>query len=165
MSNSSPNPAKLIIVAAAVVTILIAVIVVMTGGFGHNDYENWQIKQSVGGNVEVIDKPGYYAKMFATVWTYPRSVQVFYSKSEKEGTNEDESIGVTFNDGGEAQIEQHGPVQYADLYRRQTKDAPELQRKHPQRYRRCSSPSGQLSQEHGPDDEREREPVGSQGRV
>ena len=104
VSSQSPNTVKLVLVGLAVLTVLAVALVIGTGGFGHNNFENWQLKQSVSGNVEVVDSPGYYTKMFATVWTYPRSVQVFYSKDAKEGNSEDESIDVTFNDGGQAQM-------------------------------------------------------------
>lgn len=77
---------------------------------GHNNDQNWQVKQSVGGTVTVIDKPGYYLKGFATVWTYPRTMEAFYS-SHPEESDRDQSIGVTFNDAGNAKVSAYARVQ------------------------------------------------------
>ena len=83
----------------------LAVTVMLWGGLvGHNDDQNWQIKQSVTGTVTPIDTAGYYGKWFAEVWTYPRSVQTFFSADVREGGEEDDSIRVTFNDGSTAFI-------------------------------------------------------------
>lgn len=92
--------------AAGIVTFLALVLVgIMWGGLvGHNNMQDYQVYQSVSGNVSVIDKSGYYGKWFATVWTMPRSMQCYYSASPKEGSRADDSICVTFNDGGTAQI-------------------------------------------------------------
>ena len=93
-------------IAGYIVTVVIAlaVIVVMKFGLGKNDDQDWQLKQSVNGNVTIINEPGWYLKAFATVTTYPRSVQRYFSLSKKEGGSKDESIQVTFNDGGRAFI-------------------------------------------------------------
>jgi regulator of protease activity HflC (stomatin/prohibitin superfamily) len=47
---------------------------------------------------------GWYIKNFATVKTYPKSVQAFFSSDEREGGKEDDSIRATFNDGGTADV-------------------------------------------------------------
>jgi len=93
------------IVSAIVGTIVVVVIVlILMFGLGKNDDQNYQIIQSLSGHVSVRDEPGWYIKAFATVWTYPRSVQRYFSASKDEGGAKDESIRVTFNDGGTAQI-------------------------------------------------------------
>jgi hypothetical protein len=84
--------------------ILLIFVLTLSLGLGSNDDQNYQIKQSITGNVTVIDTPGWYLKMGATVWTYPRSVQKHFSASVDEGGVKDESIRVTFNDGGTAQV-------------------------------------------------------------
>ena len=101
---SSATQVKL--AAAGIVTFLALVLIgIMWGGLvGHNNMQDYQVYQSVTGNVSVIDKSGYYPKWFATVWTVPRSMQCYYSASHKEGGPSDDSIRVTFNDGGTAQI-------------------------------------------------------------
>ena len=88
------------LVASAVAALVM--LVVMIGLVGNNDDQEWQIKQDVTGNVTVVDRPGWYWKGFATVWTYPRAHEAYYSKSEEEGGLKDLSIKVIFNDGGRA---------------------------------------------------------------
>jgi hypothetical protein len=82
---------------------------------GHNDDQNWQVRQSVTGNVKMIDGPGWYMQNFATVWTWPRSIQAEYSRDRKS------SVRGTFNDGGTAEI--------STLIRFQTPVTEELRRK------------------------------------
>ena len=100
--------------AAAIVTMLALVAVgVLWGGLvGYNNNHEYQIYQSVSGNVSVIDSAGYYLKGFGTAWTYPRSMQCYYSSSSKEGGPQDDSIRVTFNDGGTAHISSFVKVQF-----------------------------------------------------
>jgi hypothetical protein len=95
---------KLIAIGVALLVILIALIACFSGLVGKNDYADYQIKQSIGGDVIVIDTPGWYNRGFGTIYTYPRSVQAFYSKDVHEGGQADESIPVNFNDGGRAQV-------------------------------------------------------------
>lgn len=83
---------------------LIVILVVLLYGLGKNDDQNYQVIQSVTGKITIKDEPGWYIKAFATVWTYPRSVQKYFSSSTDEGGIKDESIRVTFNDGGTAQV-------------------------------------------------------------
>ena len=83
---------------------LIIVIAILAGGIGKNEAHNWQIIQSVNGKITVRDKAGWYPKWFATVWTYPRYVDKTWSDVEYEGDRAKESVRVTFNDGGTAQI-------------------------------------------------------------
>jgi len=84
------------------VVLAATVIITMLYGLGKNDDQNYQIKQSVQGVVTIIDEPGWYPKLFATVWTYPRAIQKYFSKSKDEGGIKDMSIRGTFNDGGTA---------------------------------------------------------------
>jgi len=82
----------------------VALLFVKDRTIGYNDEQNWQIKQSLWGDIEVVDRGGYYFHFFNTVWTYPRTIQEFFSASTKEGGLLDESVRVTFNDGGTAQV-------------------------------------------------------------
>jgi hypothetical protein len=91
-------------VGVFVLIIIVAVVALFSGLVERNDYQNFQIWQGVTGKVAVIDQPGYYGKWFGKVWTYPRVQEAFFSSSEKEGGREDDSISVTFNDGGKAKI-------------------------------------------------------------
>lgn len=74
------------------------------GVVGHNDDQNYQVLQSVTGKVSIIDKPGYYYKGFGTVWTYPRTIEGYYSEHPEEGDERDTSISITFNDAGTAKV-------------------------------------------------------------
>jgi hypothetical protein len=60
------------VVAAGIASILVLVIasVLWFGMIGHNNTQNWQVYQSVTGNIQIIDTAGYYWKGFGTVWTY-----------------------------------------------------------------------------------------------
>lgn len=104
---------KVKLAAAGVVTVLALVTIgILWGGLvGYNNTHEYQVYQSVTGNVSIIDAPGYYYKGFGTVWTYPRSMQCYYSASHKEGGSSDDSIRVTFNDGGTAQISSFVKIQ------------------------------------------------------
>lgn len=112
-SRNQPNPLKepsmlskmkLIIAGIVAFISLIVLIICWNGLIGSNDDQNWQVKQNLSGSVEIIDKPGLYPMLFPTVWTYPRSIQTFYSAAGEDGQTEDDSISVTFNDGGTADI-------------------------------------------------------------
>jgi hypothetical protein len=105
--------AKIKLVAAGLATLFVLAVVgiLWSGMIGHNDSQNWQVCQSVTGKITVIDSAGYYFKGFATIWTYPRSMQAYYSESAKEGGPQDDSIRVTFNDGGTAHISSFVKVQ------------------------------------------------------
>lgn len=97
------NKRTIISIIAGVVA-LIVVACVLAGGIGKNDAQNWQIIQSVGGEITVRDRAGWYPKWFATVWTYPRYVDKAWNDIDDEGEKAKQSIRATFNDGGTAQI-------------------------------------------------------------
>lgn len=101
------------VIAACITTCFVLLIcaILCFGMIGYNNTHEWQIYQSIGGRVSVVDTPGYYWKGFGTVWTYPRSTQYYYSASNEEGPQTDQSIRVTFNDGGTAQISSFVKIQ------------------------------------------------------
>jgi len=102
---------KFIITVISCIVIAIALIAMVAGGIGKNDAQDWQIIQSVNGNIAVRDKAGFYLKWFATVWTYPRYVDKTWNDDPTEGDKAKESIRTTFNDGGTAQVSTY--VRYA----------------------------------------------------
>lgn len=109
MSNYYGNSSRLSTAAklkiAGVFIALVIGIMCFAGLFGRNDVNTWQVVQYPSGGVEIIDGSGYYVKWFGKVTTYPRSVQAFYSNVDNEGARDvNESIAVTFNDGGKAEI-------------------------------------------------------------
>lgn len=93
---------KTIFGGALVAFLLIILLIVGIGGFGMNNVSDWQVKQSVTGQVHIIDSPGWYLKMFASVWTYPRAYQAEYGSGDADLG--DQTVRVTFNDGGTAQV-------------------------------------------------------------
>lgn len=62
------------------------------------------VKQSIGGDLEVWTDPGPHWQGFGRIATYPKSRQLWFSKKNDEGKDNDDSIKVRFNDGGHAQL-------------------------------------------------------------
>ncbi len=96
--------------AAIAAAVGVAIVVMAVGGVGSNDTQNWQIRQGFFGKVDVHDGAGYYLRNFASIWTFPRAVSAEFKQAGKgEAVSraeraEDQSIRVTFNDGGTAQM-------------------------------------------------------------
>ena len=70
-----------------------------------NNEEHYQIVEFPNGDLSVIDTTGFHFQAFGQVFTYPRYVDAYLSKSadEKNKTQSktsDTSVRVTFNDGG-----------------------------------------------------------------
>jgi hypothetical protein len=97
---------------AGVVTLIIVALILIAMGaawkglLGKNDDQNFQVRQTVGGDMIIQDRGGYYGQFFNTIWTYPRVQEAFFSAdvSGKEGDATDDSVRVTFNDGGMANV-------------------------------------------------------------
>ncbi len=85
--------------------LLLTFVMLLVGGFGYNSADQYQIVQSVSGNVTVRDRAGWYPKYFATVTNYPRAMhEEFTGEGGENPDSDDESIRITFNDGGTAWI-------------------------------------------------------------
>jgi len=97
------TPRKIGIIAIIVVCVAL-VIGGFSGAIGSNDDQNWQVIQSVTGNVNIRDEPGYYFKNFADVWTWPRAdtIKIGSNTGEDEERMDFDKVGITFNDGGTA---------------------------------------------------------------
>ena len=70
-----------------------------------NNEEHYQIIEFPDGEIAVIDTTGFHVQAFGQVFTYPRYVDAYLSKSADEANkgdskNKDSSVRVTFNDGG-----------------------------------------------------------------
>ena len=61
---------------------------------GNNNDQSWLVIQYPWGNVKVIDTPGWFFRLGASCWHYPRNWQVEYEKEH--------AFKVVFNDGGSA---------------------------------------------------------------
>lgn len=96
------NLAKII---GGIIVVLVIIFIVLAKGFiGRNDIQDFQIIQSIDGNIEIRTTGGYYTKLFPKVWTYPKVVNVFFSADAREGSPSDESISVRFKNKGTGQF-------------------------------------------------------------
>lgn len=94
---------KQILALSFAILFIIAATIGIAGSFDSNNIETWQIVQSPNGSTRIQDEPGYYATFFANVYTWPRARQMEWGKNEQ-------TIKVTFNDGGRADLT--GSVRY-----------------------------------------------------
>ena len=86
-----------------VIVVAIAAIFGSTKGFvGQNDDQNWQVLQGVLGKMRIQTNAGYFAKWFATDYTYPKLRQVYFSDDVEEGGAKDGSCNIIFKDKGKA---------------------------------------------------------------
>lgn len=88
-------------VMAAFVLLLLIIVASMT--IHKVDDTEWQAVQYLNGELEIKESAGIYVAMFPKVTEYPRNSTYEFSAPRDKSPN-DESIRVTFNDGGTAQI-------------------------------------------------------------
>jgi len=113
MEPRNPNPLKktlrkvlhqgLPYIAATLGVVIIACSAPMVVQW--NNEEHYQIVEFPNGDISVIDTTGFHVQAFGEVFTYPRYVDAYLSKtgdesSKKPSRNVDTSVRVTFNDGG-----------------------------------------------------------------
>lgn len=103
--SNSPNLLKLgLIVGAGLIgvvllLVLVSNVVVTVAG------DEIVVKQDVlDGKLHVWDTPGPHMVNFGTITRYKRSAPLWFSAKKDEGTVEDDSIKVRFNDGGHGNI-------------------------------------------------------------
>jgi len=92
----------------------IAIIAVILGLFGKNEDTQFTVKQPIHpilGDIDVVDRGGYYLKNMATVWTWNKFEDFYFSREASEGGSEDQSIRITFNDGGQADVSSYVRIQ------------------------------------------------------
>ena len=109
----------------ATVSVVIAVIlaVIVSSVFLHsNSVQNFQVIQSVSGDVDVRSDGGYYFRFFPRIWTYPKVNTVFFSNETAESRDND-GVQVRFSNKGE------GDVSAQVVYRLYT-DADTIKRMH-----------------------------------
>lgn len=95
---------KLITSGIVVVAGVGIVLALLTGFVGKNNYQNYQVKQALNGKVSIQSVSGLYLKLWANMYTVPKAIQCHFSSELTEGEKVDDSIRVTFNDGGTAQL-------------------------------------------------------------
>lgn len=62
------------------------------------------IQDAIDGELHVTSQPGWAAQWFGTPTHYKKSFQFWFSKKNDQGSDEDQSIKVRFNDGGHANV-------------------------------------------------------------
>ncbi len=100
------GPKRITAIVAAVVILAVGILA-FDALFKKNDAQNWQFRQTISGNTEIINDAGWYWNNAATVWTYPRADRITIGQSSGEEVNENTSmdfdqVRVTFSDGGTA---------------------------------------------------------------
>jgi hypothetical protein len=98
---------------------LVAIIAVVSIGFllglfGKNEDTKFTVVQPVHpvfGDMSVVDRGGYYFKALATTWEWNKFEDFYFSLEESEGGKEDQSIRITFNDGGQADVSSYLRIQ------------------------------------------------------
>lgn len=68
-----------------------------------NDIQNFQLTQSLSGELEVHSDGGYYFAFFPRKWEYPKRVSVYFSNKTDESKDND-AIVVKFKNKGEGTI-------------------------------------------------------------
>lgn len=104
--HAMPPLTKLKIALAALAVALIVGGIVLFTSFGMNDDHTWTFVQTMTGKTTVINTAGPYWKGFGRAWHYERNMQVDFTKAGDFGSTSsaDDSVRVTFNDGGTARI-------------------------------------------------------------
>ena len=92
---------KLIAFTALVVILLIAVFTV----FSINQEQEWTFVQTPSGSTKIVNTAGMYTSWWGSEYAYPRAIQANYYKAVTDDSPTDESIRVTFNDGGYADMD------------------------------------------------------------
>ena len=95
---------KHIIILAIIAIACIIVVSLFTGFVSVNDGQNWVYLQYVNGTVRIVEEPGMYMKAFGKTRVYPRFIEFRYNDDPDDGDKSKESIEVTYNDGGMADV-------------------------------------------------------------
>lgn len=66
---------------------------------GANNVQNFQVVQSLNGNVRIQSNGGWYFKALDTVWTYPKTDSIFFSNKKQESKDGD-GVAVRFKNKG-----------------------------------------------------------------
>ncbi len=94
------NIAKLIAAGIAALVVLIVTLCC----FHKVDDTEWQAVQYLDGKLEIKEAAGFYFAFFPKVTEYPRNATYEFTSKADQTSEGDDSIRVTFNDGGTAQI-------------------------------------------------------------
>jgi hypothetical protein len=96
---------KSIITLVVVFIVLIVGAVICVSAVGVKSPQENIVMQPVMGNAKIVEKSGgLYVKAFAQTWSYPKYIEFRYNDEVGDGDKDKESVSVTFNDGGTADI-------------------------------------------------------------
>lgn len=96
---------KAIITLAIVIIALIVGAVICVAAVGIKSPQENIVMQPVMGEARIVNKSGgMYWKGFAQTWSYPKYIEFRYNDDPDDGDKAKESVAVTFNDGGTADI-------------------------------------------------------------
>ena len=102
MKQSEPNLKPIIAAVSVVIAVILAVIV--GRAFLHsNNVQNFQVIQSITGNVDIRSDGGYYFAICPTIWTYEKVNTVFFS-NEKAESKDNDGVQVRFSNKGEGDV-------------------------------------------------------------
>ena len=90
---------KTAIASVSVIIAIIAAIAVSACFLHSNSVQNFQVIQSISGNVEIRADGGYYFRAFPKIWTYPKVNTVFFS-NEKAESKDNDGVQVRFSNKG-----------------------------------------------------------------
>lgn len=92
------------IIAIVSVIIAIVVAVLISTMFLHsNNIQDFQVIQSISGNIEVRAEGGYYFRCFPKIWRYPKVSAVFFSNDRAESKDND-GVVVRFSNKGQGDV-------------------------------------------------------------
>mgnify|MGYP001564060833 FL=1 len=97
------TPKRVVSLVAAVILCVVAIIA--TGSLIEVlDAGHIMVIQYPNGTLLVGADPGIYPQWFGSVTRYPKREQFWFSAAKDQGREHDQSIAVTFNDGGRARV-------------------------------------------------------------
>ncbi len=68
-----------------------------------NDVQQFQVVQSLTGNIDIIKDGGLYLKFMPRIWTYPK-VETVYFSNEQDESKDNDGVKVRFSNKGEGDI-------------------------------------------------------------
>lgn len=72
-----------------IATFVVFATIICTGGIGYNSTQNFQVIQSMGGDMSIQSQGGYYGKFFPKVWTYDKVRTIYFSSDREESKDND----------------------------------------------------------------------------
>ena len=96
--NLKPTLAGIALVLAVILAAAVSYVFLHS-----NSVQNFQVIQSVTGEIEVRGDGGYYFRFFPKIWTYPKVSSVFFSNEAAESRDQD-GVQVRFSNKGEGDV-------------------------------------------------------------